>query len=57
LLGAVLTVCGSNAWLANRNANAGRAETGQALMESQRLAKSTSTAMVGNAGLLQAELT
>ncbi|MBP8144332.1 methyl-accepting chemotaxis protein [Pseudorhodoferax sp.] len=44
--GAVLTVA-ANAWLANRNATqVGR--TGQALMESQRLAKSTSTAMVGN---------
>ena len=38
---------GLNAWMANRNANQ-VGQTGQALMQSQRLAKAVSTAMVGS---------
>ncbi|MBN8505785.1 MAG: type IV pili methyl-accepting chemotaxis transducer N-terminal domain-containing protein [Burkholderiales bacterium] len=47
IVGAILMV-GLNTWLANRNAQQ-VGQTGQALMQSQRLAKATSTAMVGNA--------
>ena len=45
LLGTLAGV-GSNVWFASRNANQAR-ETGLALMQSQRLAKAVSTAMVG----------
>jgi twitching motility protein PilJ len=45
LISAVVTV-GLNTWLANRNA-VQVGQTGQALMQSQRMAKAVSTAMVG----------
>jgi twitching motility protein PilJ len=45
LVGTLITV-GLNAWLADRNSTQ-VGQTGQALMQSQRLAKAVSTAMVG----------
>ena len=44
---ASVAMVGLNAWMANRNANQ-VGQTGQALMQSQRLAKAVSTAMVGS---------